>query len=118
MELVVNTYNSLKFVHVLSAVVWVGGACTLQAFAIRISGSGEGTRMAAFAKDLLDARHELGAARLEEIAVGFVMAFIASALVVRPFLEYVRRNGFAPFAWYRIVLGVVLLIAIYALAAA
>jgi len=50
-ELVVNTYNSLKFVHVLSAVVWVGGACTLQAFAIRISASGDGLRMAAFAKD-------------------------------------------------------------------
>ena len=75
------------------------------------------TMMAAFAKDLFDARHELGTARIEEIAVGFVMAFIASALVVRPFLEYVRRNGFAPFAWYRIVLGVVLLIATYALAA-
>lgn len=68
------------------------------------------TMMAAFAKDLFDARHELGTARIEEIAVGFVMAFIASALVVRPFLEYVRRNGFAPFAWYRIALGAALLL--------
>jgi undecaprenyl-diphosphatase len=76
------------------------------------------TMMAAFAHDLIEARHELGAARVEEIAVGFVMAFISSALVVRPFLNYVRRNGFAPFAWYRIVLGVVILIAIYAMAAA
>src|SRR4051812_18838805 len=50
-ELVVNTYNSFKFVHVLSAVVWVGGACTLQAFAIRINGTGDGLRMATFAKD-------------------------------------------------------------------
>jgi uncharacterized membrane protein len=50
-ELIVNTYSSLKFVHVLSAVVWVGGACTLQAFAIRISASGDGLRMATFAKD-------------------------------------------------------------------
>src|SRR6476469_1447567 len=39
-ELVVNTYTSLKYVHVLSAVVWVGGACTVQAFAIRISATG------------------------------------------------------------------------------
>ena len=50
-ELVVNTYNSLKYVHVLSAVVWVGGACTVQAFAIRISATGDGARMATFAKD-------------------------------------------------------------------
>ena len=35
------------------------------------------------------------------------MAFLASALVVRPFLNYVRRSGFAPFAWYRIALGLV-----------
>jgi uncharacterized membrane protein len=44
-ELVVNTYNSLKFVHVLSAVVWVGGACTLQTFAIRINATGVGNRI-------------------------------------------------------------------------
>ena len=50
-ELVVNTYNSLKFVHVLSAVIWVGGASTLQAFAIRITASGDGLRMATFARD-------------------------------------------------------------------
>jgi uncharacterized membrane protein len=50
-ELVVSTYNSLKFVHVVSAVVWVGGACTVQAFAIRISATGDGARMATFAKD-------------------------------------------------------------------
>ena len=67
------------------------------------------TMAAAFVHDLVDARHSLGVARVEEIAVGFVMAFIASALVVRPFLNYVRRNGFAPFAWYRIALGIALL---------
>jgi undecaprenyl-diphosphatase len=64
---------------------------------------------AAFGHDLLEARHNLGAGRASEIAVGFVMAFISSALVVRPFLNIVRRSGFAAFAWYRIVLGIVLL---------
>ena len=67
------------------------------------------TMAAAFVHDLVEARHSLGAARVEEIAVGFVMAFIASALVLRPFLNYVRQHGFAPFAWYRIALGVALL---------
>ena len=72
------------------------------------------TMAAAFAHDLLDARHELASARGLEVAVGFVMAFISSALVIAPFLNYVRRSGFAPFAWYRILLGVALLAAVAA----
>ena len=40
------------------------------------------------------------------------MAFISSLLVIKPFLAFVGRSGFAPFAWYRIALGVALLVAI------
>ncbi len=72
------------------------------------------TMAAAFGHDLLEVRHDLGSARGLEIAVGFVMAFIASALVVKPFLNFVRRSGFAPFAWYRILLGIALLAAVAA----
>jgi undecaprenyl-diphosphatase len=71
------------------------------------------TMAAAFAHDFWEARHSLGGARGGEIAVGFVMAFISSALVIRPFLGYVRTHGFAPFAWYRIVLGAAILAAVY-----
>jgi undecaprenyl-diphosphatase len=49
-----------------------------------------------------------------EIALGFLMAFIAAALVVRPFLLVVRRVGFVPFAWYRIAIGLALFAAIAA----
>ena len=72
------------------------------------------TMTAAFAHDLLDLRHSLGSARAAEIAVGFVMALLSSALVIKPFLNYVRRSGFAPFAWYRIALGLALLAAVAA----
>jgi undecaprenyl-diphosphatase len=65
--------------------------------------------VAAFGHDLLEVRHHLGAGRASEIAVGFVMAFISSALVVRPFLRIVRRSGFGKFAWYRIAIGLALL---------
>lgn len=44
-----------------------------------------------------------------EIAVGFVFAFISAWLVVKPFLDFVTRVGFGPFAWYRIVAGAALL---------
>ena len=72
------------------------------------------TMAAAFAHNFWDVRHDLGGRLGLEIAVGFVTAFLASALVVRPFLGYVRRSGFAPFAWYRIVLGAALLAAVAA----
>ena len=72
------------------------------------------TMTAAFAHDLLDVRHSLGSARATEIAVGWMMAFLSSALVIKPFLNYVRRSGFAPFAWYRIALGLALLAAVAA----
>lgn len=67
------------------------------------------TMAAAFAHSVLELRDQITPDRLSTIAIGFVMAFFASALVVRPFLSFVRRAGFAPFAWYRIVVGVVLL---------
>jgi undecaprenyl-diphosphatase len=44
-----------------------------------------------------------------EIAVGFVFAFISAWLVVKPFLTFVTKVGFAPFGWYRIVFGAVIL---------
>jgi undecaprenyl-diphosphatase len=67
------------------------------------------TMSAAFLHDLLELRHGAGPARGTEIAVGFVMAFLAALVVVRAFLRYVRAHGFEPFAWYRIALGAALL---------
>ncbi len=69
------------------------------------------TLSATFAHSLLELRHQITADRSAELVVGFVMAFVASAVVVRPFLGFVRRVGFAPFAWYRIVAGAGLLAA-------
>ena len=64
---------------------------------------------AAFAYQFVDVQSTLSAGRALEIAIGFVAAFISAALVVRPFLGFVRRAGFAPFAWYRIVSGAAML---------
>jgi undecaprenyl-diphosphatase len=70
------------------------------------------TMIAAFVHDLLEVKDQLAPERAIEIAIGFVTAFIASAVVVRPFLGFVRRSGFAPFAWYRIATGLALLAAV------
>jgi len=64
--------------------------------------------------DLWEVREHLAAERVAEIAIGFATAFLAAALVVRPFLRYVARSGFAPFAWYRIAAGVAIFVAMWA----
>jgi len=43
----------------------------------------------------------------DEIAIGFAVSFVVALAVIRAFVAYISRHGFAPFAWYRIVLGVV-----------
>lgn len=72
------------------------------------------TMVAAFVYDLMKLQEDVTGDRVAEIAVGFVFAFISAAVVVKPFLDYVTRVGFAPFAWYRIALGAILLGGVYA----
>jgi undecaprenyl-diphosphatase len=47
------------------------------------------------------------------IAVGFIAAFISAFICVRWLIQYVASHTFVPFAWYRIVFGVVVLITAY-----
>jgi undecaprenyl-diphosphatase len=44
------------------------------------------------------------------IAVGFVVSFIVALFVVRAFVAYISKHGFAPFAWYRIIAGAAALV--------
>jgi uncharacterized membrane protein len=44
-------YTFFKSVHVITAVIWVGGAAMIQAYAFRILRTGDGKRQADFAKD-------------------------------------------------------------------
>jgi undecaprenyl-diphosphatase len=71
------------------------------------------TMAGAFTYDLLKNRDILSAADLPVIATGFVAAFIAAVIVVRFLLGYVSRHGFGLFAWWRLVVGVLGLIALY-----
>ena len=70
------------------------------------------TMMAAFGRDLLTLRGGFLSVQAVEIVIGFLAAFAASLLVVAPFLRLVRRVGFGPFAWYRIVAGGAMLVAL------
>ena len=44
-----------------------------------------------------------------DIAIGFVVSFVVAYVVIRQFLAIVARFGIAPFGWYRIAAGLVLI---------
>lgn len=72
------------------------------------------TMAGAFVHDMWAVRHQLAPDRAAEIGVGFVMAFLAALVVVRPFVRFIGRSGFAPFAWYRIAAGLAIFAAMAA----
>nr|WP_323717626.1 undecaprenyl-diphosphate phosphatase [Paracoccus aminovorans] len=72
------------------------------------------TMLGAFVYDLYKNRDILDAAAAGNILVGFVCAFIAAVIVVRWLLNYVSAHGYALFAWWRIVVGAVVLLALQA----
>ena len=47
------------------------------------------------------------------IVVGFIAAFISAFICVRWLIHYVAGHNFIPFAWYRIVFGVLVLLSAY-----
>ncbi len=71
------------------------------------------TMAGAFALDLYKNRDVLSFDDAAVIGVGFVAAFVAAVLVVRSLLEFVSKRGYAPFAYWRIIVGTLGLIGLY-----
>jgi undecaprenyl-diphosphatase len=61
----------------------------------------------AVAYDLLKSWDRLDFSDAGLIALGFLVAFVTALAVVRFLLDFVSRHGFAPFAWWRIAVGLI-----------
>ena len=72
------------------------------------------TMMGATTLELWDNRDALaaglGPVGWNEIAIGFAVSFVVALVVIKAFVAYVSRAGFAPFAWYRIVAGILAIV--------
>ena len=44
------------------------------------------------------------------LAIGMVTAFVVSLFVIKALMSFIKKHGFTCFGWYRIVLGIVVLI--------
>jgi undecaprenyl-diphosphatase len=70
------------------------------------------TMIGAFAYDFYKNRAEMTADNLWIVAVGFVVSLVTAVIVVKTFLTYVTRHGFTLFAWWRVIVGTLGLIAL------
>lgn len=70
------------------------------------------TMVGAFTYDLYKNRDVLSAADLPIIATGFIFAFFAALLVVRQLLDFVSKRGYSLFAYWRLAIGTIGLIAL------
>jgi undecaprenyl-diphosphatase len=71
------------------------------------------TLLAAGAYELFRERALLSAADAGWFGVGLITAFISAWLCVRWLLRYISRHDFSAFAWYRIVVGLLVIGAAY-----
>jgi undecaprenyl-diphosphatase len=72
------------------------------------------TMVGATTLEFLEHRHDIVAGAhgvgFGAVAVGLVVSFLVALVVVRAFVHYISRHGFAPFAWYRIIVGAAALV--------
>jgi undecaprenyl-diphosphatase len=70
------------------------------------------TMAGAFAYDLFKSRGQMSMDNSILVAFGFAVSFVSAWIVVKTFLDYVQRHGFGLFAWWRVVVGGLGLIAL------
>ena len=68
------------------------------------------TMLAATLFDLLKSRGSLHSSDALMLGVGFVFAFVSAMIAIKVFIKFISTHSFRGFAWYRIVLGVLLLV--------
>jgi len=56
-------------------------------------------------KTLIDDWHKLSGEQLPGLLIATLAAFISALIIVGPFVRFVQRHSFRPFAWYRILAG-------------
>ncbi|HEY0331945.1 MAG TPA: undecaprenyl-diphosphate phosphatase [Rhodopseudomonas sp.] len=70
------------------------------------------TMVGAFVYDLYKNRADMTMDHSLIVAIGFAVSFVTAIIVVKTFLAYVTRHGFTLFAWWRVIVGTLGLIAL------
>ncbi len=61
-------------------------------------------------KDFLDAGIVMGGLEIGILLVGILVAFVVSVVVIKFLMGYIKKHDFKVFGWYRIALGIIVLL--------
>ena len=50
---------------------------------------------------------------IKQLAIGNVVAFIVAMLAIKIFIGFLKKYGFTVWGWYRIIVGIILLLLIW-----
>lgn len=68
------------------------------------------TMVAASGYSLLKTGLSMNMAEIQILLIGFVVAFLVAWVVIAAFMKFITKRDFQPFGYYRIVLGILVLI--------
>jgi undecaprenyl-diphosphatase len=50
---------------------------------------------------------------IKQLAIGNIVAFVVALIAIKFFIGFLKKHGFKVWGWYRIILGLILLLLIY-----
>ncbi|MEY2671681.1 MAG: undecaprenol kinase [Candidatus Parcubacteria bacterium] len=71
------------------------------------------TMLAATLYDIYNSGLSMTSSQWGSIGIGFIVSFIVAYFVIKIFLDYIRKNSFEVFGWYRIILGFVIILVLF-----
>jgi undecaprenyl-diphosphatase len=71
------------------------------------------TMLAASSLDLIKTGFSFSPNELIFLIIGFIFSFIVAWISIKFLLKFIKKNDFRIFAWYRIILGVILFLILY-----
>jgi undecaprenyl-diphosphatase len=68
------------------------------------------TMIAASAYSLLKYHALLSVSQIFVLSIGFIVSFVVALVIIKFFINYVQKNNFKIFGYYRIILGIIIIV--------
>ena len=71
------------------------------------------TMLAATVYDLYKSPLSFSSQEISVWIIGLIVSFVTAILVIKFFLKFIKKHSFAGFGWYRIIIGIIILVYLF-----